>query len=82
MRKRVRLGLAEPAVANRFLLWGIASLSTGSIFLVTSTVVYTEPKQVPLFLISLGRYTLWCVASLHILYIIIPGRILCGLGTN
>jgi hypothetical protein len=39
MRKRVRLGLAEPAVANRFLLWGIASLSTGSIFLVTSTVV-------------------------------------------
>jgi hypothetical protein len=39
MRKRVRLGLAEPAVANRFLLWGIASLSTGTIFLVTSTAV-------------------------------------------
>ncbi|MCP5056291.1 MAG: hypothetical protein GY937_06135 [bacterium] len=28
MRKRVALGLAEPLVANRFLLWAIASLCT------------------------------------------------------
>lgn len=39
MRKRMRLGLAEPVVANRFLLWGVASLATGAIFLVTSTAV-------------------------------------------
>jgi hypothetical protein len=39
MRKRMRLGLAEPAVTNRFLLWGLASLSTATIFLVTSTAV-------------------------------------------
>jgi len=39
MRKRMRVGLAEAAVANRFLLWGLASLSTGTIFLVTSTAV-------------------------------------------
>jgi len=51
MRKRVRLGLAEPAVANRFLLWGIASLSTGSIFLITSTAVRLA--------LSPARYTRW-----------------------
>jgi len=28
MRKRVRIGLAEPLVANRFLLWGLASSGT------------------------------------------------------
>lgn len=39
MRKRMRLGLAEPAVTNRFLLWGVASLSTAAIFLTTSTAV-------------------------------------------
>jgi hypothetical protein len=39
MRKRMRVGLAEPAVTNRFLLWGGASLATGTIFLVTSTEV-------------------------------------------
>jgi len=39
MRKRMRVGLAEPAVTNRFLLWGGASLATGTIFLVTSTAV-------------------------------------------
>jgi hypothetical protein len=28
MRKRVKIGLADPLVANRFLLWGLASLGT------------------------------------------------------
>jgi len=28
MRKRARLGLADPLVANRFLLWGLASVGT------------------------------------------------------
>ena len=28
MRRRVAIGLADPVVANRFLLWGIASLTT------------------------------------------------------
>lgn len=39
MRKRLRLGLAEPAVTNRFLLWGFATLTTSLIFLATSAVV-------------------------------------------
>ncbi len=35
MQRRVAIGLAEPIVANRFLLWTIAS-STGIVFLATS----------------------------------------------
>jgi len=37
MRRRMQIGLAEPAITNRFLLWGLASLSTACIFLATST---------------------------------------------
>jgi hypothetical protein len=47
MRKRVALGLADQLVANRFLLWGIASLTTaGSIWVVTIPAIVAS---------SLGR---------------------------
>ncbi len=36
MRRRMRIGLAEPAVTNRFLLWGLACCATAAIFLATS----------------------------------------------
>jgi hypothetical protein len=39
MRRRLRIGLAEPAVTNRFLLWGIATLTTSVIFFATSALV-------------------------------------------
>jgi hypothetical protein len=39
MRKRMRVGLAEASVTNRFLLWGIASLAPATIFLATSTAM-------------------------------------------
>jgi hypothetical protein len=40
MRKRVALGLADGLVANRFLLWGLASLTTaGSIWVVNISVL-------------------------------------------
>jgi hypothetical protein len=39
MRRRLRIGLAEPAVTNRFLLWGIATLTTSGIFFATSALV-------------------------------------------
>ena len=38
MRRRLRIGLAEPALSNRFLLWGLACLATAAIFLATSTL--------------------------------------------
>jgi hypothetical protein len=37
MRKRLRLGLAEPVVANRIALWGVASL--GAVIIFASTAV-------------------------------------------
>jgi hypothetical protein len=46
MRKRLHLGLAEPLVANRFLLWGIGSV--GRFFMVVAgvipSVVYGDQK--------------------------------------
>ncbi len=36
MRRRMQLGLADPVVTNRFLLWGLANGSTCVIFLSTS----------------------------------------------
>jgi hypothetical protein len=37
MRRRLRIGLAEPALTNRFLLWGLGCVATAAIFLATST---------------------------------------------
>ena len=47
MRRRLRIGLAEPAVTNRFLLWGIAVLTTSGIFFATSALVrlHFEPQK-------------------------------------
>jgi hypothetical protein len=47
MRRRLRIGLAEPAVTNRFLLWGIATLATSVIFFATSALVrlYLDPRE-------------------------------------
>ena len=38
-RRRLRVGLSDPHVCNRFLLWGGASLATATIFFLTSTAV-------------------------------------------
>ena len=42
MKRRVRLGLAEAIVANRFALWGAANLSTLAIFVSTSLITGAE----------------------------------------
>jgi hypothetical protein len=61
MRRRLRIGLAEPALTNRFLLWGIATLTTSGIFFATSTLVrlHFAPKDAALtpelmIIVSLG----------------------------
>jgi len=61
MRRRLRIGLAEPAVTNRFLLWGIATLTTSGIFFATSTLMRLQfaPKDAALtpelmIIVSLG----------------------------
>lgn len=45
MRKRVRLGLADPLVANRFLLWALASLGTfTATWLASWAMVLPDPR--------------------------------------
>ena len=50
LRRRLRLGLADPVVTNRFLLWGISSAAaffgSGLIF-VFVTVTGIDPNQIP-----------------------------------
>jgi hypothetical protein len=41
MRRRVRIGLADPVVANRFLLWGIGAFAAGFGSLVGNVVQIT-----------------------------------------
>ncbi len=50
LRRRLRLGLADPVVTNRFLLWGVSSAAAflGScLIFVFVTVTGTNPNQVP-----------------------------------
>jgi len=48
MRRRLRIGLAEPALSNRFLLWGLACCATAAIFLATSTLARQQLSPVDL----------------------------------
>jgi hypothetical protein len=57
MRRRASLGMAEPLVANRFLLWFGASASTALIMTVTSLSPPTEPQALtPLFAVGVSTF--------------------------
>jgi len=46
MRKRVKIGLADPLVANRFLLWGLASMGTfTAIWFASWPTLLPDPKS-------------------------------------
>ena len=46
MKKRARIGLADPLVANRFLLWGLASLGTfAATWLASWTTLLPDPEM-------------------------------------
>ncbi len=47
MRRRLELGLADPVICNRFLIWGLASASTASIFLGTTFIMPTPTTGAP-----------------------------------
>jgi hypothetical protein len=59
LRRRLRLGLVDPVVTNRFLLWGVSSAAaffgSGLIFVV-ATLTGVDPNQIP---------SLTLIASLH-----------------
>jgi len=73
-RRRLALGLAEPMVANRFLLWAVAGVvstvwnSIGAYYLLAGANVMTHP--VPLLATSLGGLV---SAVLQILIFMPPG---------
>jgi len=50
MARRARIGLADPAVARRFLLWGVAGAGALGIYLATMWSRLTEP-------VAMGRWT-------------------------
>jgi hypothetical protein len=54
--KRMALGLADPVISNRFLLWGVFGLmATGINFAsVTGNVLGVDPTRAPLVLVPMG----------------------------
>ena len=59
MRRRLRLGLADPVVTNRFLLWGVSSAAAffgSALIFVVATLTGVDPNQIP---------SLTLTASLH-----------------
>lgn len=69
MRRRAALGLADPLVVNRFLLWGIASLlSIAAIWTVTFPAVLGLPLEqqtrlAPITMMLTGIFGCGCVTS-------------------
>jgi hypothetical protein len=55
-RRRVALGLGDPAVANRFLLWGVfGSMATGiNVASLAGNALGVDPSRSPLVLIPMG----------------------------
>jgi len=45
MRRRLRLGLADPVVTNRFLLWSLAGVFSITMFLTSIPPVFLEPDR-------------------------------------
>jgi len=71
MRRRRALGLADPLVVNRFLLWGLASLMTAmTVWVASSTfAIYAQPELLaawtPIIRVAtagLGLVTISCYA--------------------
>ena len=59
LRRRLRLGLADPVVTNRFLLWGLSSAAAffgSALIFVFATLTGVDPNQIP---------SLTLTASLH-----------------
>ena len=56
LRRRLRLGLADPVATNQILLWGVAGTATASTTLIISVCLFglgAHPLEVPLALVAL-----------------------------
>lgn len=69
LRRRLRLGLADPVATNQILLWGVAGTATATTTLIISVCLFglgAHPLDVPLALVALTVLSLalsgcmWC----------------------
>jgi cell division protein FtsW (lipid II flippase) len=63
MRRRLKIGLADPVVANRFLLWGLANVATLAIMLSSSLISQSQNQAEQ---VALSTASMWIIASLTI----------------
>ncbi len=54
MRRRVQIGVGDPFVANRFLLWGIGTLATVAVTLLYATMQLFGHYQLPASLVGIS----------------------------
>jgi hypothetical protein len=72
MRRRVRLGLADPVVCNRFLLWGIGAgaAGVGSLIGVVAQIAHGQPnQQIPWVLASSSLHGLVAAVALWLAFV-------------
>jgi hypothetical protein len=75
MRRRLALGLAEPLVANRFLLWGVGAAAAGIGTLVGLTaqlLTGIPPLRIPWVMLSSSCFGLTAAVALWLAFL--PGR--------
>lgn len=67
LRRRLRLGLADPVAANQILLWAVAGVATASTTLIISMCIFglgAHPLEVPVALVALTLLALVLSASM------------------
>jgi hypothetical protein len=74
MRQRARLGLADPSLARRFLLWGVAGTAALGIYVAAMVERLEEPVEMATWMIALTS-ALGLVAASAILLAFHPRRL-------
>ena len=70
LKKRVRLGLADPTVANRFLLWGLMGVfSFASLIVPIASAFHRSPEMLTLSRLAVGVTGTACSAVLYLAFL-------------
>jgi hypothetical protein len=67
LRRRLRLGLADPVIAQQFLLWGVSSASMAAIFLVVTAARHSghEPLEWAPSMLAMTLFGFTSAATIH-----------------